>query len=994
MRSSLARLAPAVARLRVEGRRSSSWQLGAGALAGSAIGAAALCESKTTLGSPVATNREVPRDQDLRIIGLEELRAHNNMDDGLWISYHGHVYDVTHFARIHPGGPGRIQMAGGSDLQKYFDVYHVHPDVSKFLDRTCLLGRLTAADAKRSYEETIFGNPYEDEPPRDLQQTIAKAPRWANLMGPYLLDSFRTPLRGFYVRNHFPVPSWEDVENDYEFEVSVPGATRSFKLKDLRALPQATVEATLICGGAALYPRYLHRTENRESWEQKEFPRHEVNNNFWGSHAVWTGVKCRDVLRLCGLDVDALALGEKPMPAKYLRLTGHDADETGASFGVTIPLEKAIDPFGDVLLATTMNGSTLPADHGYPVRVLVPGFAGVRNCKWLAKMELSDELHSSHVDTHTDEVIYPPNMNFEDHVAKASFTGQAVKRAGRWEGGQDNEVFRVMEMPVHSSVLVPELHSVVGKEAIAEVLKEGLEVKGIALGGGGHRIARVDVSIDGGKSYIPADLDDHGMEKVHKRNYHWSWYWWSKKVPLSEEMKHQLLAGQSLTLQVASRAMTEHGNTQPSRQDAVSLYNLVGNICSDRSTQIGWNCKELHLRNATVLTSHIFDKVFWLDSKKFHLKRPICGAPVWREPKARPRRLTSPKAKSKRTWPRLLGAWKMPVGGTWGPCHRAESSALDAAQTPDGLFGDSIGDPSSGICWDEAVVVECDKARVDGDEIFLGSRFVPMRALPIPSHFPVRSSEKKARLCSACGLSLGRKNPGGFAGVVSKALENRLIEAEDGTTGGTASEESLAQRFSQEELLATCGPGDVARAQADLDQLMQARRDLGVQLSEQQEQLQLVTFEMETAKASLAKDTSYAVRVAECQSQREALLQEVAVGQEKANMLDLQMRETCEALSVYKAELEAKRAAPAKPLTKSMQAWAAVTEAQEVCERQVSSALSSLQVAGESLKEEARCRGSLRWRVRELAEKLMALDEELELLQQQAGVEEEDPEIT
>ena len=43
-----------------------------------------------------------------------------------------------------------------------------------------------------------------------------------------------------------------------------------------------------------------------------------------------------------------------------------------------------------------------------------------------------------------------------------------------------------------------------------QVLKEGLEVKGIALGGGGHRIARVDVSIDGGKSYIPADLDDHG----------------------------------------------------------------------------------------------------------------------------------------------------------------------------------------------------------------------------------------------------------------------------------------------------------------------------------------------------------------------------------------------------------------------------------------------------------------------------------------------------
>ena len=49
-------------------------------------------------------------------------------------------------------------------------------------------------------------------------------------------------------------------------------------------------------------------------------------------------------------------------------------------------------------------------------------------------------------------------------------------------------------------------------------------MRGIALGGGGHRIARVDVSIDGGQSYVPAELDDHGMEKLHKRNYHWSWH--------------------------------------------------------------------------------------------------------------------------------------------------------------------------------------------------------------------------------------------------------------------------------------------------------------------------------------------------------------------------------------------------------------------------------------------------------------------------------------
>ena len=54
---------------------------------------------------------------------------------------------------------------------------------------------------------------------------------------------------------------------------------KSFKLKDLRALPQITVEATMICGGAALYPRYLHRTDNWETWEKEEFPR----NDSWRS---------------------------------------------------------------------------------------------------------------------------------------------------------------------------------------------------------------------------------------------------------------------------------------------------------------------------------------------------------------------------------------------------------------------------------------------------------------------------------------------------------------------------------------------------------------------------------------------------------------------------------------------------------------------------------------------------------------------------------------
>lgn len=54
-------------------------------------------------------------------------------------------------------------------------------------------------------------------------------------------------------------------------------------------------------------------------------------------------------------------------------------------YGASIPIEKAMDPKGDVLLAFEMNGQTLNKDHGYPVRVIVPGVTGARNVKWLGK---------------------------------------------------------------------------------------------------------------------------------------------------------------------------------------------------------------------------------------------------------------------------------------------------------------------------------------------------------------------------------------------------------------------------------------------------------------------------------------------------------------------------------------------------------------------------------------------------------------------------------
>ena len=57
----------------------------------------------------------------------------------------------------------------------------------------------------------------------------------------------------------------------------------------------------------------------------------------------------------------------------------------------SIDANKGLNPFGDVIIAYEMNGEDLPRDHGYPLRVIVPGYAAVRNVKWLKKLELAEE---------------------------------------------------------------------------------------------------------------------------------------------------------------------------------------------------------------------------------------------------------------------------------------------------------------------------------------------------------------------------------------------------------------------------------------------------------------------------------------------------------------------------------------------------------------------------------------------------------------------------
>ncbi len=160
-----------------------------------------------------------------------------------------------------------------------------------------------------------------------------------------------TPNADFYtVSKNFANPEI-DVS---EWRLQIGGLVerpRSFALNEILALPN-TVEqyGTLEC----------------------------ISNEVGGdliSNGLWKGVRLADLLRDAGV---------KPA-AKRLVLTAADG------YTDSFPMERALHP--EVLLAYQLNGATLPKDHGFPVRLVVPGIFGMKNVKWITKIELSDNEH-------------------------------------------------------------------------------------------------------------------------------------------------------------------------------------------------------------------------------------------------------------------------------------------------------------------------------------------------------------------------------------------------------------------------------------------------------------------------------------------------------------------------------------------------------------------------------------------------------------------------
>lgn len=254
----------------------------------------------------------------------------------------------------------------------------------------------------------------------------------------------------FYVRNHFDAPELDG--NEWRLRLGgLAGRPRTFSLAELRSLPGRELAVTLECAGngrRAMRPR--------------------PPGTPWAFGAVSTG-------RFAGVPlVELLDRVDLDPSARELAFYGADEGEVEPGrtepFARGLPLEVARDP--DVLLAWEMNGEPLAPAHGHPLRLVVPGWYAVASVKWLVRIEARSRPFAGYYQS--ERYVYAG----DPEVAEGESVTRMRPRAA-------------IARPADGARLPP----------------KPTDVAGTAWSGAGS-IRRVEVSVDGGRSWTDASLGE------------------------------------------------------------------------------------------------------------------------------------------------------------------------------------------------------------------------------------------------------------------------------------------------------------------------------------------------------------------------------------------------------------------------------------------------------------------------------------------------------
>lgn len=277
---------------------------------------------------------------------------------------------------------------------------------------------------------------------------------------PHLLRALVTPTALFFVRNNGTTPCWPRHAADWRLEVTgLVQHPLSLTLAELRArLPVVEMTAVLECAGngrSALSP--------------------PVPGLAWGNGAVgcarWTGIRLADLLAQAGVASGAVYVAHES-PDHVVGAPGQPALSRG------LPIAKALAP--ETLLAFGMNGAPLDPLHGFPLRVVAPGYPGSAWQKWLTRLTVLDREHDG---------------------AKMTGLDYRMPRAAVQPGATpDPAQFDVItDMPVKSLITEP----AEGFQARGPIRVSGFAWSGVIP------LAHVEISADGGATWHMATLE-HG----------------------------------------------------------------------------------------------------------------------------------------------------------------------------------------------------------------------------------------------------------------------------------------------------------------------------------------------------------------------------------------------------------------------------------------------------------------------------------------------------
>ncbi|MEK8049784.1 sulfite oxidase [Ideonella sp. DXS22W] len=313
-----------------------------------------------------------------------------------------------------------------------------------------------------------------------------------------------TPVDRLYIRNNLPAPDASIVADRDAWTVAIEGvkSPRSFSLAELKGLGVETVAMVLQCSGNGR--GYFPSKPSGTPWTVGA-----------AGCVLWSGVPLRSV---------AAALGGVAEGMRFVTGTGGEKLPEGVDpKSVIVERSVPLSVMGDALLAWEMNGAPIPLAHGGPLRLVVPGYTGVNSVKYIKRLAFTAQESDARIMSHGYR-ISPPG--------------------GKGDPSQPS----VQEMAVKSWINSPS-----GEGA---ALKAGpVQITGVAFGGV-HAVFAVEVSVDGGSSWLPARFVGPDLGRYAWRNF---------------AVEARLAPG---THKLVSRATDSTGQVQPKdRQENAGGYN-------------------------------------------------------------------------------------------------------------------------------------------------------------------------------------------------------------------------------------------------------------------------------------------------------------------------------------------------------------------------------------------------------------------------------------